>query len=81
MTEEYGGVHTIERRSGVDRRASTWREAVDQQHEARRRQYVALLAALDALVVEIRAYPPLSPNPRFWADRLTAELAKHREPS
>jgi hypothetical protein len=50
MAEEFGGVHTIERRSGVERRASNWRDAVEQQHEARRRQCVTLVAALDALV-------------------------------
>jgi hypothetical protein len=79
MTEEYGGVHTIERRSGIERRASNWRDATDQQHEARRRQYVALLAALDALAVHMQQADPQRYDVRDGANWLAAEVQKHRD--
>ena len=76
MAEEFGGVHMTERRSGVDRRASNWRDATDRQHEARRRQYVALVTALDALVAKMRDHPHIY-GP--MADRLATILATYRE--
>jgi hypothetical protein len=49
-------------------------------------RYAALLAALDALVIEIAAddgdedrNDAVRQIERHWADRLAAELAKHRE--
>jgi len=71
-------------------------EQHEQDNLALRRQQAALLAALDALVAEMRAphrvrsgtvegldAPMIADADRelvahYWADRLAAELAKHR---
>jgi hypothetical protein len=84
MTEEFGGVHTIERRSGIERRASNWRDAVEQQRAERLRQGEQLVTALDALATDMRVPKHVLggvvlPAP-YWADRLAAALATHREP-
>ena len=84
MAEEFGGVHTIER-SGVERRASNWRDATDRQHEARRRQYVALVAVLDPLMVFLDTIvQEHGANDHVWlvvnATKHLAALTKHREP-
>ena len=78
MTEEFGGVHQIERRSGVERRASNWREATDQQRGERLRQYEGLVTALDALVAEMRMQSIWSES-QHWAKDLAAIVATHRE--
>ena len=79
MTEEYGGVQTIERRSGDDRRASNWRDAVEAQRGAKVRQANALVKRLDALVTELRAAHPNRYHGHDIADRIAVELAMHRE--
>jgi hypothetical protein len=82
MTEEFGGVHTIERRNQrIGRRElDLWRE-----HQIARAEQ--LVTALNALVVRMQnanrmhgAEFEYNVSPRTCADWLAAELAKHRGP-
>lgn len=68
--EEFGGVHQIERRSGLDRRSSNWKDAVEQWRAERAERYTALLAALGALEADMRHDRFKRKPSEYWADRL-----------
>jgi hypothetical protein len=96
MTEEYGGVYTMERRranrrSGEGRRSAetALNAALDQQVETEAK-HTALIAALDALeqvwLQRVRLYAgqgdanEVATAVRICRDELLEQLAKHRGP-